>query len=260
MILVIDDITLTPSSCMLRGCDVGNVDHGFLQAVAIEAFAARAAHHRVWYLRRKLLAALPRSILPRGPVALITPRLEVGLDAPCREDQPCRFEVGARLIEVYRSAGDVFAGLRPRIEPASPTPLIDINRHTGAFADGADPDVAVVDAPAFLAGFRIAAAGEGGHGSLKRGGVGIGNTRQSLRLIEQEYGQAGKPQFKFQNGEKLSDDARDVVRLARKAGYTVNARPNGSLEIKGSGINPILYHANREVIEFGNWLKQQQPR
>jgi len=42
-------------------------------------------------------------------------------------------------------------------------------RIAGTDRDGAGVDIAVIDVPAFLAGFGISAAGEFGHALLKRG-------------------------------------------------------------------------------------------
>jgi hypothetical protein len=40
-------------------------------------------------------------------------------------------------------------------------------RDAGADRDRPGEHIAVMDMPAFVAGFRIAAAGEGGHGAIK---------------------------------------------------------------------------------------------
>jgi hypothetical protein len=52
---------------------------------------------------------------------------------------------------------------RARIEAAAPLPLISAERIARSNRDRADVDVAIIDKPVFLAGFDIAAAGEGGH-------------------------------------------------------------------------------------------------
>src|SRR6266481_6500037 len=63
------------------GGDVGDVDQGILEAVAIKHLAAGTAHHRAGLLRRKPLAGLPHRIFLRGPVSLIAPRLEISLSS-----------------------------------------------------------------------------------------------------------------------------------------------------------------------------------
>src|ERR1700730_18264393 len=61
--------------------DVGDVDQGMLEAVAIKHLAAGVAHHRAGLLRWQLFASCPHFIFARGPVALPAPRLEVSLGA-----------------------------------------------------------------------------------------------------------------------------------------------------------------------------------
>jgi len=59
------------------------------------------------------------------------------------------------------------ARLETGIEAASPAPLVDIDRHAGALADGAGVHVAViVDVPGLLVGIVGAAAGKGGHAPM----------------------------------------------------------------------------------------------
>lgn len=55
-----------------------------------------------------------------------------------------------------------------RVKPAIPTPRILVIWDAGADRDRADTHIAVIDVPAFLAGFRIAPAGEFGHPLYKR--------------------------------------------------------------------------------------------
>jgi hypothetical protein len=50
------------------------------------------------------------------------------------------------------------------MEATRPTPLIEFGRYTGELTNSSDADVAVVDAPALLAGIVMAAAGELGQG------------------------------------------------------------------------------------------------
>jgi hypothetical protein len=49
------------------------------------------------------------------------------------------------------------------IEAASPAPRVLAKRNADALGDRADADVAIIDVPAFVLGFLISAAGEGGH-------------------------------------------------------------------------------------------------
>jgi hypothetical protein len=62
-----------PPSC-LGGCDMGHVNHGVLEAVAIEHLTAGARHQGTWFLRRHPLAAFPHGIFTLVPV----PRFAVG--------------------------------------------------------------------------------------------------------------------------------------------------------------------------------------
>jgi hypothetical protein len=55
------------------------------------------------------------------------------------------------------------------MEAAAPAPLIDTDRNARADSDRADLNIAIEDRPAFGAGVFRSAAGEGGHGPLKRG-------------------------------------------------------------------------------------------
>jgi hypothetical protein len=78
---------------------------------------------------------------------------------------PCGFEIDAGLVEGFSGAVALLVGLGSRIEAAGPAPLVDGDARL--CRDGADMDIAVIDAPAVLA-FGITAAGEGRHGPLKR--------------------------------------------------------------------------------------------
>jgi hypothetical protein len=61
---------------------------------------------------------------------------------------------------------------RVRIFLAIPAPLVNVRRSAGLYRDRADADITEIDVPAFVAGFRTAAAGEGSRG---RGGVASGD-------------------------------------------------------------------------------------
>jgi hypothetical protein len=69
----------------------------------------------------------------------------------------------------FGHAARALAWSTARIEAAAPFPGVLIMRVAGADCDRADVHVTVVDVPAFLEDFRIAAAGERGHAPLKRG-------------------------------------------------------------------------------------------
>jgi hypothetical protein len=56
--------------------------------------------------------------------------------------------------------------MRARIEAAAPSPLIDVDRDTGADPDRADLHVTIENLPAFGVGVSRAAAGEGGHTAI----------------------------------------------------------------------------------------------
>ena len=55
-----------------------------------------------------------------------------------------------------------------RIEPTSPAPRVLARRNADTLGDRAGADIAIIDVPAFVGGFEIAAAGERGHALLKR--------------------------------------------------------------------------------------------
>jgi len=62
------------------GCaEMWNVDQALLEPVAVEGFAAGASHHAVRPLRRQPFAGVPQRIFPRGPIALISPFLKIGV-------------------------------------------------------------------------------------------------------------------------------------------------------------------------------------
>jgi hypothetical protein len=82
------------------------------------------------------------------------------------------------FLEGGRRAAGAFARLGSWKEAAGPAPAVFVVRDASALADPSCAHIAVEDLPALLAGFRIAAAGEGGHAALKRGGVGIGKPLQ----------------------------------------------------------------------------------
>src|ERR1700730_11398913 len=69
------------------GGDVGDVDQGILEAVAIKHLAAGTVHHRAGLLRRQPLVRIPQRVFPRGPISLATPCPEIRLSSP-RQKHP----------------------------------------------------------------------------------------------------------------------------------------------------------------------------
>jgi hypothetical protein len=151
----------------LRFRYVRHMDHRVFEAVTVEGFAARTSHQRAGLLRWKLLAGLPHSVLPSVPIAGIAPFLKIGLSPLWQERCPCALEISAGLVERRGRRAPVFAGMTARIEPAIPFPWIGTERIADAPCDRAGVDVAVIDVPA-VGTFGVSAAGEGGHGALKR--------------------------------------------------------------------------------------------
>jgi hypothetical protein len=147
--------------------DVRHVDHGVLEPVTIEHFAAGARHQGTRFLRRHPLAAFPHGIFERGPIPSLAPGLKIGIRPLRQKHAPRGFEAGAGLIESCGGAVGALPGMRARVEATRPAPRILVMRNAGAERDRAHVHVAIIDVPAVLA-FGIAAAGEGGHTLLKR--------------------------------------------------------------------------------------------
>src|SRR5713226_6892841 len=151
------------------GGDVRDVDQVFLEAVTVEDVAARAFQIDAAWLpglplvRRQPLPRVPQGVLPRGPISLIAPGLKICFGPVRQKHPPGALKIGAGLVEGGGRAILLLARLRSRIETATPLPRILIMGIAGADRDRAGVDIAVVDVPAFLAGFGRSAAGEGGH-------------------------------------------------------------------------------------------------
>ncbi len=109
--------------------DVGHVDHGVIEPMAIEHLAARAPHEGRWRLRRQLLAGLPHRLFPLDPVPCITPSLKIGLGSFRQKHLPRGLEIGAGLLEGRSGVALMFARMRSGIEAAMPFPM-DL-RHEG---------------------------------------------------------------------------------------------------------------------------------
>jgi hypothetical protein len=136
-------------------------------ARALQVVAARLAGLPL--VRRKPLAGVPQRIFSRGPISLIAPFLKIRFGSLRQKHLPCGLEIGAGFVEGRGRAVLMFARMRARIEATAPLPLIGVVWIAGADRDRAGVDIAVIDVPAFLADFRISAAGEFGHTPLKRG-------------------------------------------------------------------------------------------
>src|SRR6266478_1674709 len=151
------------------GGDVGDVDQVFLEAVTVEDAAARAFQidaarlPGLPFVRRQPFARVPQRVFPCRPIPLIAPRLKISLGSIRQKHPPGALEIGAGLIEGSGRAILLLARLRSRIETASPLPRILIMGIAGTDRDRPGVDIAVVDVPAFLAGFGRSAAGEFGH-------------------------------------------------------------------------------------------------
>jgi hypothetical protein len=103
-------------------------------------------------------------IFPLHEGALVAVLGKVGIGAAGQDVSPCGFEVGTRFLEGRRNTISAGAATREREEPAEPSPLLDILRHTRALADPSDFDVAIENSSTLAVAVLIAAAGEGGHG------------------------------------------------------------------------------------------------
>src|SRR5437899_574959 len=127
------------------------MDQGVCRLVAVEGHAARAAHQRIWHLRRHSLATLPHGIFAGGPIALVAPSLVVGRRSPCRKFPPCHFKVSARFVERRRGPARLLAWVGPGIEAAPPFPRVLVIRLAYTARDRADVHVTEIDVPAVLA-------------------------------------------------------------------------------------------------------------
>src|SRR5258706_13593155 len=96
-------------------------------------------------VRRHPLAPIEAPIFLGRPIPLVAPGLEVGLGPVRQKYSPCRFEVGASLVEACCCAIDIFSRVAAWIEPAHPAPGIFMGRNTGADCDGANAHVTVID-------------------------------------------------------------------------------------------------------------------
>src|ERR1700730_16531069 len=138
--------------------DVGDVDQGILEAVAVEGFAAGALPQRTRFLRRKPLTGLAHRIFSRGPISLVTPGLKFCFGPVRKKHPPSVLEIGAGLVEGGGRAILLLARMRPGIETATPSPRIFVMRNAAADRDRTGVHIPLVNVPAFLGGVSRTAA------------------------------------------------------------------------------------------------------
>jgi len=103
--------------------------------------------------------------------------IEVGVGSLRQEDRPRPAELGARLIEGRRSAADILAWLRSRIEAAAPAPRVFVNRDAGPHRNRCRPAHRHRKSASFRRGRLSIGGGEGGHGAIEARRVGSANDR-----------------------------------------------------------------------------------
>jgi hypothetical protein len=145
----------------------------FRRLVHGEDLATDAPHELAAWLpgpvarRLQPLAGVPQGVLPRRPIALVAPLLEVGLGPGRQEHPPCLLKAGAGLVQARCGATAAFARVGSRIETAAPFPGIGVVGISGAPRKRADMHVAVIDVPAVVA-LGISSPGELRHQKLNR--------------------------------------------------------------------------------------------
>jgi hypothetical protein len=100
---------------------MGDVDQDIGGPMAVEGFAAGAAHDAARLLCRQPLTSFPDRIFLRSPVALIPPFLKVGFGPVGEKYAPCGFKGGAGLVKGFRRAVGAFARMRAGIEATAPS-------------------------------------------------------------------------------------------------------------------------------------------
>ena len=75
--------------------------------------------------------------------AMAADEYEVGPGPVRQKYSPCRFEVGASLVEACRGAIGIFSRVAACVEPAHPASGIFMGRNTGADRDHADAHVTI---------------------------------------------------------------------------------------------------------------------
>jgi hypothetical protein len=129
----------------------------------INCHSAETSATPIGLLRRHSAAAIMHLIFPRSPIALITPRLEIGLRERRQKFAPRFAKCRARHLKSPGSSVRMPLWLDARIETAAPSPLIDVDRDARALSDRADLHIPIEHMPNLSAGVRFAAAGKGGH-------------------------------------------------------------------------------------------------
>jgi hypothetical protein len=155
-----------PISCSLHMCRIDMLRG----ARDVDRRAAEALRAAAGQLRWQFAAGFPLGVFPGDKSPLPPVCLKVGFTQPRQQRAPGSLKTASRLFERRRNATGAITPMRHRIEAATPTPLILVDGHAGSDTDRADLHVAEIDVPAFFAGFRTAAAGEGGHALLKLDG------------------------------------------------------------------------------------------
>ena len=149
----------------MRVRHMGGVNVG-AGALNVDVCTAEAARPSICGLRRQREARLVHCIFPGRPSALASILFKVTFRAIRQLRRPGGFKIGPSLVKRLGRPIDVLAAMRHRVEAALPTP--DQHRpEPGSSRDRAHANVAEIDVPAVLA-FWISAAGEDGHGPLKR--------------------------------------------------------------------------------------------
>ena len=203
---------------------MGYVDQRVFMPVVVKDFAAWAPHQGTRFLRRHLFASLPHGIFASGPILLIAPRLKIGFRPVRQEHAPRGLEVGAGLVEGGGGAALVLARMRARIEAAPLFPRIGIVRVAGADRDRADPDVAKVDLPAFVAGFEIAAAGKDEHGIIEAWPGRAGNGKREMAPAR---GDTLRPLEVVSRGPRNTGKQYDALHLSPRRPLGCQGRPRG---------------------------------
>jgi hypothetical protein len=109
---------------------------------------------------RHAFVTIEAAIFLSGPDLVVAPFLKVSFAPLGQIISPCCFECRTGSIETRCCAVPIVARIAARIEAAAPFPAIGVHRVAGAFGDGANVHIAIIDEPGFLADVRIDAAGE----------------------------------------------------------------------------------------------------
>jgi hypothetical protein len=116
-------------------------------------------------LGRQLMAAVPHLAHSRGHSALAAVRSKIGPGALREVFAPRLFELGLGYLKGRRSSLEKVALMRPWIEAAIPSPLVDVNRGAGPSRDRTHMDVAIVDVPT-VGTFGVSATSQPEHAQI----------------------------------------------------------------------------------------------